>query len=68
MKMKSLKLGLASLLAMLFLNSGAAWSEEYIYRDLMGNTLPPQRCLEKKRSHLPCAGCLSVEEKGKSLL
>ncbi len=47
MKKTDLKIGWAALLATLFFHSGVASSEEYIYRDLMGNTLPSQRCQEK---------------------
>lgn len=43
----AIRLGLAMLVASLFSVSTPAAAEEYIYRDLMGNTLPAARCLEK---------------------
>lgn len=61
----ALKLGLPALLATLLFTSGSAGAEEYIYRDLMGNTLPPQRCLEKPEamSHAQDSYLLKKKEK-----
>ncbi|MEI7869049.1 MAG: hypothetical protein WCI11_14260 [Candidatus Methylumidiphilus sp.] len=39
--------GVIFLFSLLSLASGMATAEEYIYRDLMGNTLPSQKCLDK---------------------
>lgn len=36
-----------SILAVLAMACGNAGASEYIYRDLMGNTLPPQKCAAK---------------------
>lgn len=50
MKKSALNTGLIGLFAMLMLGSGSAWSEVYIHRDLMANTLPAQKCLEKSEA------------------
>ncbi len=65
MKTTNLKIGLAALMAAMLLGSGSAWSEEYIYRDLMGNTLPSQRCLDKTdaTNHAQDAYLLNKKEK-----
>jgi hypothetical protein len=39
-----MKLNLLGLFAALVLFSGTAWATEYIYRDLMANTLPSHGC------------------------
>lgn len=44
MNFNSFKLKLLGFLAVLALFSGNASAVDYIYRDLMGNTLPPQKC------------------------
>ncbi|MGI2323419.1 MULTISPECIES: hypothetical protein [Methylococcus] len=40
----SLKLYSCLLLVLVSLLQGSVFATEYIYRDLMGNTLPPQKC------------------------
>jgi hypothetical protein len=49
----------------LLLGSTSAWSEDYIYRDLMANTLPSARCLNKAEaeSHAQDAYLLKKKEK-----
>jgi len=47
MRKFALKMGLVNLFTLLMLSSCPAWSEVYIHRDLMANTLPSQKCLEK---------------------
>ena len=47
MRKRYAKPAFMGLLAAMLLGSGAANSEEYMYRDLMGNTLPSARCMNK---------------------
>lgn len=44
MILSALKLYSLCLLTLLSLLSGTVWAAEYIYRDLMGNTLPSEKC------------------------
>src|SRR5262245_41252085 len=50
MRTTTFKLGSLGLLAVLFCFSDTASDVDYIYRDRMGNTLPPQKCSEKSEA------------------
>lgn len=50
MSTTTFKLGSLGVLAVLYCFSGTASAVDYIYRDLMGNTLPPQKCSEKSEA------------------
>ncbi|MDD5034603.1 MAG: hypothetical protein PHE55_07565 [Methylococcaceae bacterium] len=47
MRARNLKYGFICLLTALSIYSTVGNAEEYIYRDVMGNTLPPQKCAPK---------------------
>ncbi|MGZ8219502.1 hypothetical protein [Methylomagnum sp.] len=42
--------------------SGAAVSADYIYRDLMGNTLPPQKCAAKSEAEHKASDTYNVDK------
>lgn len=62
MSAKTLKLGSLGLLAALFCFSGTASAVDYIYRDLMGNTLPPQKCSEKSEAGAKAADPYNISK------
>lgn len=45
-----LRLRFAGLLAIVVALSGNAFAAEYVYRDVMGNTLPSQKCTDKAKA------------------
>lgn len=65
MKSTGFKLGFAALLAALTLGSGTASAEEYLHRDLMGNTLPAARCLDKSEAAANAQDPYLVQKKEK---
>ncbi len=65
MNSKALKTVLLGFVAILPLVSGSAWSEEYIYRDLMGNTLPSQKCLDKPVAEANAQDAYTIQKKAK---
>ncbi len=50
MKKMNFRLGIAGLLVAISLVSGNALASEYIYRDIMGNTLPSPKCLARSEA------------------
>jgi hypothetical protein len=62
---KAIKPVLLSLLAAWAIGSNPAWSEEYMYRDLMGNTLPSQKCLNKDQAEANALDSYLVQKKEK---
>ena len=65
MKKSTLKLSVATLLGVLSLGSGVASAEEYVHRDVMGNTLPSPRCLEKSVAAANASDAYTVKKKEK---
>ncbi len=50
MKTINISLVMLGLLAAMAFGSGSAKAEEYMYRDIMGNTLPSQKCLNRQEA------------------
>ena len=65
MKKTILKNALIGVLTVLIFGSGIAMAEEYIYRDLMGNTLPSQRCAQKPEASANATDAYIIKKKEK---
>ncbi len=65
MKKTILKSVLIGVLAGLSVASGAAMAEEYIYRDLMGNTLPSPKCAERSEASANATDPYLIKKKEK---
>lgn len=50
MKKTNIRVGLAGVLFFILNFSGAAVATDYVYRDIMGNTLPQQKCATQSQS------------------
>ncbi|HUL12459.1 MAG TPA: hypothetical protein VLU73_09850 [Methylococcaceae bacterium] len=50
MRTKTFITNLTGILAALYLFSSAAYTAEFVYRDLKGNTLPSSKCSEKSEA------------------
>ena len=56
---------LITLMAAFFLGSGSVLAEEYLYRDLMGNTLPSSKCQEKAQAEANAQDAYTLQKKEK---